>query len=207
MPDEKYQLAGPAGDIECVMTTPAGWQPGSPIAICCHPHPLHGGTLQNKVVHILAKTFAEMGAKVVRFNFRGVGKSQGSFDHGVGEQQDLQAVADFLRAQSPESPLWLAGFSFGAYVAVMAHTALQPARLVLVAPPVDMFPAIKTQQVVTRDWLLIQGGADEIVRANNVKRWGDGQAITPHLIWLDEAGHFFHGQLTHLQERIRQYWP
>lgn len=206
MSEQKYQLAGPAGDIECVISTPDSWQPGSPQAICCHPHPLHGGTLHNKVVHILAKTFTEMGAKVVRFNFRGVGMSQGRFDHGEGEQQDLLAVADYLRAEAEEAPLWLAGFSFGAYVAVMAHRQLQPARLVLAAPPVDMYPAMKAQQIVTADWILIQGGADEIVSADAVRQWADGQGIPPYLIWLDAAGHFFHGQLTYLQERIRQHW-
>ena len=206
MAEEKVTVSGPAGALECVVTTPEGWQAGSPLAICCHPHSLHGGTLQNKVVHILTKSLAELGAKVARFNFRGAGQSQGQFDHGQGEQQDLLAVAEFLRATSPGSPLWLAGFSFGAYVALGAHAQLEPARLALVAPPVDMYPAIKSIQVMTEDWLLVQGGRDEIVSAESVQQWAKGQAIPPQWIWLEEAGHFFHGQLTTLQQQIHQHW-
>ena len=206
MNEQKLTIAGPAGELECVVTTPEDWQTGAPLAVCCHPHPLHGGTMQNKVVHILAKTFAEMGAKVARFNFRGAGKSQGSFDHGAGEQADLLAVTQWLQQQSPNSPLWLAGFSFGAYVSLSAHTKLQPQRLAVVAPPVDMYPAIKSLQVSVQDWLLIQGGEDEVVAATSVKSWVDAQAVQPHIIWLEDSGHFFHGKLTEVQQQILQYW-
>ncbi len=97
--------------------------PGSscaPIAVVCHPHPLHGGTLTNKVVHMVAKAFIELGVETLRFNFRGVGKSSGVFDHGAGEVDDLQAAVDWLRVRHPVAPLWLAGFSFGAFVALSA---------------------------------------------------------------------------------------
>jgi alpha/beta superfamily hydrolase len=206
MAEERFTIAGPAGELECVMATPADWQTGAPLAICCHPHPLHGGTLQNKVVHILAKSLAELGAKVVRFNFRGAGQSQGQFDHGLGEQQDLLAVAEHLRMTADNSPLWLAGFSFGAYVALAAHQQLQPERLALVALPVDMYPAIKSIQVATQDWLLVQGGKDEVVDADAVRQWAQGQGLPPYWIWLEEAGHFFHGRLTHIQTQIHQHW-
>lgn len=206
MNEQKLTIAGPVGELECVLTTPAEWQTGDPLAVCCHPHPLHGGTLQNKVVHILAKTFAAMGARVARFNFRGAGKSAGHFDHGEGEQADLLAVTAYLQQPSPDSPLWLAGFSFGAYVALSAHTRLQPQRLAVVAPPVDMYPAIKSIQVRTPDWLLIQGGADEVVAAESVKHWANTQAVPPQFIWLADSGHFFHGKLTEVQQQILQHW-
>jgi len=206
MQEQKLGIAGPAGELECVVTTPPDWVAGAPLAICCHPHPLHGGTLQNKVVHILAKTFATMGAKVLRFNFRGAGKSQGGFDHGAGEQDDLVSVTDWLRAQSASSPLWLAGFSFGAFVSLQAHRQLQPARLLVVAPPVDMYPVIRDIEVSTRDWVLIQGQQDEVVNANDVRTWADAQTIAPHRIWLDDAGHFFHGKLNEVQHLILQHW-
>lgn len=206
MQEQKLNIPGPAGELECIVSTPDNWQPGAPLAICCHPHPLHGGTMQNKVVHILAKTFTELGAKVVRFNFRGAGKSQGSFDHGNGEQADLLAVATWLRQLSTASPLWLAGFSFGAFVSLSAHAQLRPQRLVIVAPPVDMYPAIKTISVSTPDWVLIQGGQDEVVDPATVDSWANSQSLAPHIIWLDDAGHFFHGKLTELHQRILEQW-
>ena len=162
--------------------------------------------MQNKVVHILAKTFNALGAVAVRFNFRGVGKSEGEFDHGQGEGEDLRAVVDFIKAQSGDSPLWLAGFSFGAFVALRMHGQLHPARLLLVAPPINLYSEITTIKVVTNDWLLVQGGGDDVVPAELVRRWGNTQANNPSLIWDDEAGHFFHGKLTWLQDQILQYW-
>ena len=199
-------IAGPAGALECVLTRPANWQVGDPLAIVCHPHPLHGGTLTNKVVHILARTFAELGAQVLRFNFRGVGNSQGEFDQGAGEQDDLLAVVDYLRQHHPQSPLWLSGFSFGAVVALGAHARIAPQRLLVVAPAVDMYPQLAEVQVTTPGWVLVQGAQDEVVAPRAVMDWAGMQAIKPRLLWLEEAGHFFHGQLTKLNERIKVTW-
>ena len=130
-------IPGPAGNLELVLETPDGWDASQPVTICCHPHPLHGGSLQNKVVHILAKSFLHLGAQVVRFNFRGVGQSEGEFADGLGEQDDLLAVVQWCRQNWPDATLWLAGFSFGAFVAIMAHEKIAPQRLVLVAPPTN----------------------------------------------------------------------
>lgn len=206
MSEQRLTIAGPAGEIECVLTQPADWQAGDPVAVCCHPHPQHGGTLNNKVVHILARTFAELGAQALRFNFRGVGKSQGAFDQGAGEQDDLLAVVNYLRTQYPGSPLWLSGFSFGAVVVLAAHTRIAPQRLLLVAPAVDMYPQLAGVQVSTPGWVLVQGAQDEVVAPRAVMDWAGTQAIKPRLIWLEEAGHFFHGQLTKLNERIKAIW-
>jgi len=206
MQEQALFINGPAGRLEAVFVQPEHWQPADPISICCHPHPLHGGTLHNKVVHTLARTCLELGSAVLRFNFRGVGKSEGEFAQGEGEQADLLAIVEWLQQQYPESPLWLGGFSFGAYVVVMAHAQIQPQRLVLVAPAVDMYPQMQEVLVEVRDWILAQGGQDEIVSPAAVADWLKRQPHKPRLIWLEDAGHFFHGQLTRLQQRILSAW-
>lgn len=206
MQEQALTISGPAGGLECLFAQPAGWQPHDPISICCHPHPLHGGSLHNKVVHTLAKTFIQLDSAVLRFNFRGVGESQGEFAQGEGEQADLLAVVAWLQQHYPMAALWLSGFSFGAYVAVMAHARIQPVRLLLVAPAVDMYPQMQAVDVQCTDWILVQGGQDEIVSPSAVANWLKQQRHKPRLIWLEDAGHFFHGQLTRLQQRILASW-
>jgi len=199
-------IDGPAGSLELDLESPELWQATDPIAICCHPHPLHGGSMQNKVVHILAKTFLALHAKVVRFNFRGAGQSAGEFAQGIGERDDLMAVVDWVKQQWPQAPIWLAGFSFGAFVAATTHESIKPQRLILVAPPVDMYPEIKTIQIQTQDWLLIQGGQDEIVDSRSVLDWAKQQVLPANQIYLEDSGHFFHGQLNVVKDRILAIW-
>ena len=206
MTEETILIPGPAGDLECRVSLPSEWENNKPIAIVCHPHPLYGGTLTNKVVHMLAKTCMEFGCLGVRFNFRGVGKSQGEFANGSGEREDLLTVVSWVKQQYKDSPLWLAGFSFGAYVALMAHEAIRPERLLVVAPAVDMYPVLNNVQVVTPDWVLAQGGDDEIISAEAVRAWQAQQSNAPKLLWFDDTGHFFHGKLTQLNERIKSVW-
>jgi len=199
-------IPGAVGQLEITLESPDGWRESEPVAICCHPHPLHGGSMQNKVVHILAKSFLQLGSKVVRFNFRGVGQSEGEFANGIGEQDDLLAVVQWCQQNWPNAPLWLAGFSFGAFVAAMAHEKIIPQRLVLVAPPVDMYPDIIPVQIKTKDWILIQGGQDEIVSSQSVEDWAAQQIITPKKLFFDEAGHFFHGKLNLIKDGIVDVW-
>ena len=116
----RVTIPGPAGDIEAVVETPEGAAPAA-FAVVCHPHPLFGGTLDNKVVHTLARTFQELGAPTIRFNFRGVGRSAGSFANGAGESEDASAVIEWGRARWPGASLWLAGFSFGGAIAIRVH--------------------------------------------------------------------------------------
>lgn len=204
--EETTLIPGAVGQLECRLNIPDGWRNTDPVAICCHPHPLYGGSLTNKVVHIISKTFNEMGCLSVRFNFRGVGKSEGEFANMSGERDDLLAVHAWVKQAYPDAPLWLAGFSFGACVALLAHETLQPQRLLLVAPAVDMYPDIQQQQVSTDDWILAQGAADEIVSADAVSEWLNKQAKQPDLLWFEDTGHFFHGKLTLLSEGIRSTW-
>jgi len=197
---------GSQGKLEIYVESPAQWNASDPIAICCHPHPQHGGSMQNKVVHILAKTFLTLNAKVVRFNFRGVGQSTGQFADGIGEREDLLAVVEWVKQQWPEAPIWLAGFSFGAFICAVSHARIKPQRLLLVAPAVDMYPEMESVQIQTEDWVLIQGGQDEIVSSGAVFEWVNQQKHPAKQIILEDTGHFFHGQLNVVKDRILDLW-
>jgi len=202
---EELLVPGPAGQIEVLTSCPECYQGTNPIVILCHPHPLYGGNLKNKVVHILAESFNAMGMLTVSFNFRGVGQSAGHYDHGIGETDDLQAVAEFFRARHPQAPLWLAGFSFGAYIAMRGHQRIGAERLLLVAPPVTMFDFSELPEV-TIPWLVIQGGQDEIIAPESVSRWVAERANRPDYEWMADADHFFHGRLNRLRESLLSRW-
>jgi alpha/beta superfamily hydrolase len=196
-------IVGPAGVLELLQDLPAG-QPQA-LAVICHPHPLHGGSLNNKIVHQLARTFNQLGAVSVRFNFRGVGGSTGEYDEGLGEHQDLLAVTAWAANRWPGLPLWLAGFSFGGFVAIQAAASLRPQRLVTVAPAVNYFAAQEVDAVKT-DWLLIQGGEDDIVPLDAVRSFVDKIHPRPSLVVLAGAGHFFHGRLNDLKQAVLDYF-
>lgn len=198
-------LEGGAGQIEALTAYPEGFQSGAPIAVICHPHPLYGGTMSNKVVHMIAASFRDLGVATLRFNFRGVGRSQGSFDEGLGESDDLQLLAAWFREQHPGSPLWLAGFSFGAYVVARACPAIEPERLLLVAPPVTIFDFASVPPIEV-PYMVIQGGEDEIIEPEAVGAWVVAQRNRPVYHWLADAGHFFHGRLTQLRNTIVRSW-
>ena len=198
-------IAGVAGDIEALITLPKTLNEGSPFAVISHPHPLYGGSMTNKVVHILAKSFSELGAITVRFNFRGVGKSEGEYDDGIGEAEDLQALVTELRKWRPQADVWLAGFSFGAYVTTRAQETIKPEKLLLVAPPVSMYPFNELAEI-NIPWVVIQGGEDEVISAPAVKRWINERENKPELIWMDDASHFFHGKLIEVKESLLQAW-
>ena len=129
-------LPGPAGAIELACALPDVANARAGAAIICHPHPLQGGTMHNKVVTIIERALLELGLATVRFNFRGVGKSEGMHDNGAGETDDVVAIAHWLRRVRPGDALWLGGFSFGSYVALRAAPRVEPAQMILVAPPV-----------------------------------------------------------------------
>jgi alpha/beta superfamily hydrolase len=202
---EPLTLAGPAGALEALLAQPVAYD-GKRAAIVCHPHPLHGGTLHNKVVHTMARTFEELGLASLCFNFRGVGASAGTFDDGVGETEDARAATDWVRKRWPGVGLWLAGFSFGAFVAARLaadpHVAPHVRQLVGVAPPVRRFAASGWVHP-SAPWLIVQGDADDLVDANEVKRWAGSQVPPPRLVVLEGVGHFFHGRLHELKDLLR----
>jgi hypothetical protein len=200
--NQAITLDGPAGALEALTICPAGHVVA--MAVLLHPHPLHGGTMQNKVVHTLARGFSELGVASVRFNFRGVGASAGDFADGVGETEDALAVIAWAREQHPNTPIWLAGFSFGAYVALRAATAAQVDGLVTVAPAVHLYD-FSSLKLPSCPWLLIQGEADEVVPIETVHAWLSGVAPSPETLLLPGVGHFFHGHLAELKSALRDF--
>lgn len=193
-------VPGPAGAIECAIDAPAAPERG--VAVICHPHPQHGGTMDNKVAQTLARAAVALGWRSVRFNFRGVGASEGQWDEGRGEIDDALAV---IAAQRDAAlPLALGGFSFGGYVAAAAAARLpegeRAERLALVAPAVKNFPV----PPVSQDTVLVHGEADDVVPLAALLDWA-----RPHVIpvtVLPGAGHFFHGQLPLLKNLIVGAW-
>jgi alpha/beta superfamily hydrolase len=198
---EVFTLAGPAGALETKLEFSAVSSPPVAFGVVCHPHPLYGGTMDNKVAHVLARCMNECGAPAFRFNFRGVGASAGSFDDGRGESDDLAAVVAEGRRRFPGARLWLGGFSFGAFVALRGASRLEPSKLVAVAPPVARFE-LGSVAHPDCDWLLVQGDADEVVAPDAVLAWASEQPRKPRLHVLPGAGHFFHGRLHELKPLV-----
>jgi len=171
--------------------------------VVCHPHPLFGGTMTNKVVHTLARAFTDLGLPSLRFNFRGVGASTGTHDEGRGEVQDALAAVRYGRERWPGAQLWLAGFSFGAAVAVRASSDAAPSRLVAVAPAVDRIEIGAVTPACP--WLVLLGDADEVVAPQRVLEWARGLRPQPHIQVMAGAGHFFHGRLPQLREAVTAF--
>ncbi len=197
----RRSIAGPVGAIECAIDTPTQAPPRG-LAVLCHPHPLHGGTMDNKVVQTLARALVGLGYTSVRFNFRGIGKSEGAWDEGQGEVDDAVAVIAALRL--PGQTLVVGGFSFGGYVASQAAARL-PAeqgaeRLVLIAPAVANF----TMAAVPADTLVVHGETDDVVPLSACFDWARPQALPVTV--LPGAGHFFHGQLPVLKQIVVGAW-
>lgn len=204
---ETLTIAGPVGPLEARLEF-ADDSPAVPrvFGVACHPHPLYGGAMDNKVTHVLARSMTECDAPAFRFNFRGVGASAGTFDNGRGEAEDLAAVVAEGRRRFPGAALWLGGFSFGAFVVLRGALSLAPAKLVAVAPPVARF---ELGSVVHPDcdWMLAQGDADDVVPPEAVLAWAAEQPHTPHgrpprVHVIPGAGHFFHGKLHELKPLV-----
>jgi uncharacterized protein len=205
---ERRALAGPAGELEALIETPVveGAPAGAPrsFGVVCHPHPLYGGTLDNKVVWTLARVFQQLGAPTIRFNFRGVGASAGSYDEGRGETADALAAIACGRQRWPHAALWLAGFSFGGVIALRAAAAARPARLVTVAPGINKLDA-SAAAAPACPWLIVQGDADDVVPPAAVLGWARMLSPAPSIRVLTGAGHFFHGRISELRTTVLDY--
>jgi alpha/beta superfamily hydrolase len=201
---KKFSIIGPTGNLEGVAHLPDA-QPRA-IAVIAHPLSTMGGTMDNKVVTTLAKAFVELGFVSLRFNFRGVGNSDGQFDSGNGETEDVLAAVRHARQEYGDLPLILSGFSFGGYVQARVAQQLQPHphRLVLIAPAVGRsVPSLKDSTgmpPVRDDTLLVHGELDEVVPLADVFEWARPQHLP--IVVLPEAGHFFHGRLTQLKQIV-----
>ena len=197
---ERILIEGPVGAIETVIDHPAAAPRG--IAVVAHPHPLYGGTLDNKVAQTLAKTFVELGYVAVRPNFRGVGASAGTHDEGVGETEDLLAVIHAVRARLglPQAPLVLAGFSFGSLVQSRVARRVTAERLVFVGTAVTR----GIVEDVPEDTIVIHGERDETVPLDLVLRWAEPQELP--VIVIPAADHFFHRRLHSIRNIIVRAW-
>ena len=194
------EIGGPVGGLEAAIDSSVG--PAVATAVVCHPHPLQQGAMTNKVVTTVARAFARLGADAVRFNFRGVGKSDGSYAGGIGEADDALAVVAWCRERWPGRPLYLGGFSFGAAVALAVAARVAPAGLVTVAPPVDQ---LRESFVAPRcPWLLVHGEADDVVPAGPVLEWSSALSAPPKIVLLPGVGHFFHGNLAALTQAVTE---
>lgn len=195
-------VQGQTGRLETRLTLPSTAKVGQ-VAVVCHPHPLFGGTMDNKVVTTLVRAFKEAQLPVVSFNFRGVGASEGVHDHGQGEIDDLLAVIAWASAQTQASELYLAGFSFGSYVAAAAVNRLSTIpihlkQLWLIAPPIHHYPL--TSLVLPLNTVIVQGDEDELVPAESVFTWAAQQQL--RLVRFNGGSHFFHGRLPELRQSI-----
>jgi uncharacterized protein len=195
---ERYTIDGPAGALEIAQNVPAPAPRG--IALIAHPHPLQGGTLDNKVAQTLAKTFFALGYVAIRFNFRGVGRSAGAFDDGIGETADALAALQHAQVRFGGAPVVLAGFSFGTWVQTRVAQTLAAERLVLVAPAVRRFASA----AVAPDTIVIHGEEDDVVPLAEVLAWARPQQLP--VIVFPGCGHFFHGRLPQLQRTIAGMW-
>lgn len=202
---ETLLLPGAVGLLEAMVTKPQA--PPTAIGVICHPHPQQEGTMHNKVVTTLAKAFELSGAATLRFNFRGVGRSEGVFDDAVGERDDLRAMIRWANENFPGIPLWLGGFSFGGYIAArVANDDQVASRLITIAPAVTRYSFNDITRIAI-PWLIVHGDQDDVVSFQSVTDWQQTMSFvhTPQLEVFEGVGHFFHGQLMRLRELLVQW--
>jgi uncharacterized protein len=196
---QKLLIDGPAGVLEVGIS--AALPNPRLLAVICHPHSLHGGSMDNKVVTMLERTLRDAGVATLRFNFRGVGASGGQFDEGNGEGDDLAAVVALARQWLPHTPLWLAGFSFGSYVSARMAEVLDAQLLISVAPPVGRF-AFRSMPRPPCRWIVLQGETDEVVDPALVFEHFESMQPPVELLRFADTGHFFHGKLVQMRDRL-----
>ncbi len=201
--DSYLFLTGESGKLE-LLISPDAHNKNDKIAIICHPHPLYQGTMDNKVVHTIHKALHSIEFTTIRFNYRGVGRSDGEYGDSIGESQDLRTIINWVQSVQPTSKILLAGFSFGAFIALKESKNINCMQLISVAPAVqnqnyDLYLPIECP------WLVIQGEEDEIIPPQLVFDWLDSLEKKPDIIKFPHTGHFFHGELINLRNKIIEY--
>jgi alpha/beta superfamily hydrolase len=193
-------VTGPTGQIEAILTVPENAKEEY-IAILGHPHSLQGGTMNNKVVTTMMRAFKELGIPSIRFNFRGVGQSGGTYDAGLGESEDMLYLARLCREEKPEIQFFFAGFSFGSYVAYRAAAQFPNCLLITIAPAVNHcdYNQFKTPP---DPWVVIQGDEDEVVPSQMVLDFAAQQSPPLPVVRFPDTGHFFHGKLLELKSTL-----
>jgi len=201
---KQFFLTGGAGQMQCALNIPLDL-PITGIALIAHPHPLYGGTMDNKVTQTLARTFLSMGYVTARMNFRGVEKSEGVHDHGIGETEDMKVLLNHMQMTYPNLPVALAGFSFGTFIQsrlqrFMAETSNPAQRMVLVGSAAGKWE----MEQVPADTILIHGEQDETIPLSDVFEWLRPQDIPVSVI--PGADHFFHRKLHHIKNIVTALW-
>jgi alpha/beta superfamily hydrolase len=202
-PAERHTLEGPAGKLEALLESGEGTTPLAN-AVICHPHPLHGGAMDNKVVHTLSRAFVGLGFRALRFNFRGVGQSEGEYDNGPGELQDALAAVTWMRNSGPDLPLWIAGFSFGAAIAIRTAMETEVDGLISIAPAAARLAKGMDKQPEC-PWLIIHGDQDELVDVDETVEWVNELKPGPELAVFQDSTHFFHGKLILLRQTVADF--
>jgi len=204
---DRFLIEGEDGSIEVEVDWPQNISLADTTVIVSHPHPLYQGTMHNKVITTISKAFRDLGLTVVRYNYRGVGKSQGEYDNGDGEVDDLVAVAKWVRQQKHNQSLILAGFSFGGSIAYKGADRLDGVtHLLTIAPAVTSFPLEHITEPAM-PWCIIQGDDDEVVDPADVFKWLTHDIKRPFsLIKMSGTGHFFHGKLIDLKSEIIMHY-
>jgi alpha/beta superfamily hydrolase len=194
------EIAGPAGPLEALLDVPDGGPRA--VAVFGHPHPLHGGTMHTKALYQAAKAMPRIGVAALRFNFRGVGRSGGTFDAGPGEKDDFKAAVAFVHERYPDLPIWAAGMSFGSWIAMTAGAEDVRVSLLLgIAPPVDRydFDALKT---CTLPKFIIHGEADELISIKDVRKFYSQIPEPKELVTIEDADHLFEGKTSMVGEAV-----
>lgn len=199
--EQQITLPGAVGELEGITTAPEQSDINATVIIC-HPHPLYDGTMNNKVVYTLARSFDQLGLHTVRFNFRGVGKSAGAYGDGIGETEDVLALIEWVKTARPDDDIWLAGFSFGGYTAARAaNLDASIKQLILIAPGVEHFDFYELKDI-RAPIFLVQGCADEVVSPRLVFEWVKKSGYEIDVVRLPETSHFFHHRLVDLKQII-----
>jgi uncharacterized protein len=199
----ELSIEGPAGRMEVVVSIPENCRTNW-VALVAHPHPLQEGTMNNKVVTTTGRSLLNHQVPVIRFNFRGVGASDGLFDHGIGETTDLLFLVNLWQQAYPQAKWILAGFSFGSFVAFSAAQSVRPAFLVLIAPPVHRFDYELGDDVFVPT-VIFQGSDDEVVPATEVALFAKRFRPEVAMEWFPETGHFFHSKLIDLKNALDKW--
>ncbi len=200
-----FEISGPAGALEALAEVPEPDEARLGVAVLCHPHPQGGGTMHNKVVAMMSRALRELGLQTLRFNFRGVGGSEGEFGDAEGEVDDLMAVIAWVLKTLPGHELWMGGFSFGSYVAAraVAERELPVRQFIYVAPPIGRYEDYPELAVPDCPRLVIQGDEDDVVSATAVIEWVEDSENPPELVVMEGAGHFFHRRLMDLRGAVK----
>ena len=187
------EIVGPSGALEARLDLPDG--PARAVAVCAHPHPLHGGTMHTKALYQTAKALTRVGVAALRFNFRGVGLSAGTFDAGPGEKDDFGAALDFAEQRFAGLPLWAAGMSFGSWIAASAAADPRVSLVLLVAPPVDRHDFAELL-AWAKPKFIVHGEQDELISAKDIRKFYSSLPEPKELVMIEDANHLFEGKTS-----------